>query len=232
MERAELITSDMEMITELISRMYVEHRARTRRIPGTGPDATTQAAVAGPLRAGVIRLCGVEYETDTADTDGHPIGLVALEGSGEVIAGGQQDQFTRGEVVMTLPDRPYAARMRGGSAALLQLPWSVAGQVAEAHTGLRGASLRFESMAPVSAAAAARWARTVAFACRQLIDSRVREISSLLTQEMTRLAAAVLLETFPNTAMTLDYAPAPGWVPPANVRRAVRVHRRAGRPAD
>lgn len=38
--------------------------------------------------------------------------------------------------------------------------------------------------------------------------------------EMTRLAAAALLETFPNTTMTVSYLPGPGWVPPATVRRA------------
>ena len=46
------------------------------------------------------------------------------------------------------------------------------------------------------------------------------EISPILVQEMTRLAAAALLETFPNTAITAAYIPGPGRVPPATVRRA------------
>lgn len=37
---------------------------------------------------------------------------------------------------------------------------------------------------------------------------------------MTRLAAAAMLETFPNTTMTLGYVRGPAWVPPAAVRRA------------
>jgi len=30
--------------------------------------------------------------------------------------------------------------------------------------------------------------------------------------ELTRLAAATMLETFPNTTMTLSHMPGPGWV--------------------
>lgn len=37
---------------------------------------------------------------------------------------------------------------------------------------------------------------------------------------MTRLAAAALLETFPNTTMTVAYTRGAGWAPPAAVRRA------------
>jgi AraC-like DNA-binding protein len=220
-ERADLVTRDMDVITDLLSRLYAQHRARTRRIPEATPDAATQAAVAGSLQAGLVRIDGVEYETDAADTDGRPMGLVAIEGRGEMTVGREQHRFTRGEVFLALPDRPFACRMHGLAASLLQIPWSVAGQVAEAHTGLPAADLRFTSMAPVSPTAAAMWARTVAFGCQQLIDSRLTEISPLVAQEMTHLTAAAMLETFPNTAMTLGYIRGTGWVPPAAVRRAV-----------
>lgn len=221
-ERAELVTRDMEMITALISRMFAEHRARSRRIPGATPEAVIEGAVAGVLRAGVTHMAGVEYWTDAADTGGHPMGLVAFSGSGEVIVGRDQHRFTgSSEAFMAPADRPYAARIRGVSAAWLQIPWSAVAQVAETHTGLPAADLRFESIEPASKAAGAGWARTVAFGCQQLISSRATEISPLIAQEMTWLTAAAMLETFPNTAMTVDYARGPGWVPPAAVRRAV-----------
>jgi hypothetical protein len=38
-----------------------------------------------------------------------------------------------------------------------------------------------------------------------------------MAQELTRLAAAAMLQTFPNTTMTAFYLRAPGWVPPAAV---------------
>ena len=96
----------------------------------------------------------------------------------------------------------------------------MAGDLAEEHTGLPAADLRFESVAAVPASARALWSRTVAFICGQLVGSGITEISPILVQEMTRQAAAALLEIFPNTAMTAAYIPGPGRVPPATVRRA------------
>ena len=67
----------------------------------------------------------------------------------------------------------------------------------EARQGLPAADLRFESMPPVSAARQAAWARTSGFICHELVSSGITEVSPLMAQEMTRLAAAGLLETFP-----------------------------------
>ena len=39
-EPAESVTRDMEVITELLSRMYAEHRALTRPVVGAGLDAS------------------------------------------------------------------------------------------------------------------------------------------------------------------------------------------------
>lgn len=39
--------------------------------------------------------------------------------------------------------------------------------------------------------------------------------------ELTRLAAAAFLDTFPNTTITAGYVAGPGWVPPIAVHRAV-----------
>lgn len=72
---------------------------------------------------------------------------------------------------------------------------------------------------------------SVAFICHQLIDSGITQISPLLAQSMTRLAAAVLLATFPNTTMTASYLRGPGQVTPAAVRRAAEfIEACAGQP--
>ncbi len=51
-----------------------------------------------------------------------------------------------------------------------------------------------------------------------------------MAQEMTRLAAAALLETFPNTTMTVAYTAGPAWVSPAAARRAVAFDAHADQP--
>jgi transcriptional regulator GlxA family with amidase domain len=94
------------------------------------------------------------------------------------------------------------------------------GELAEELTGLPAADLRFEAMTPVSAAARTMLSQTVAFVHRQLLSPGITEVGTLLVPTMTRLAAAALLETFPNTAMTASYIRGPARVAPAAVRRA------------
>jgi hypothetical protein len=46
-EHAELLTRDMEVITELLSRTHAEHQALTRPIAGADPDPHIRGAAAG-----------------------------------------------------------------------------------------------------------------------------------------------------------------------------------------
>jgi AraC-like DNA-binding protein len=115
---------------------------------------------------------------------------------------------------------PSTALQYDAGFALLRVPWPVTRALAEERTSLPGADLRFESMAPVSAERQAMWASTAKFVCAELVTSGSTAISPLLAHELTRMAATVMLETFPNTAMNALYVAGPGWAPPAAVRRA------------
>jgi AraC-like DNA-binding protein len=117
-------------------------------------------------------------------------------------------------------DLTSAALLRDSGFALLRVPWPVVRSLAEERTSLPATDLRFEAIAPVSAERQAMWASTAKFVCAQLVTSGSTEISPLMAHELTRMAATVMLETFPNTAMTALYVPGPGWVPPDAVRRA------------
>jgi AraC-like DNA-binding protein len=115
--------------------------------------------------------------------------------------------------------------------AMVQVPWAAAGRLAEELTGLPAADLRFESMTPVSAARQDTWNRTARYICGELVSSGATEVSPLVAGEMMRLAAAALLETFPNTTMTVAYTPGPEWVPPAALHRAATfIDAHAGQP--
>ena len=219
-ERAELVTRDMDEIAVMIGQLYAEHQARFSFASPASVQAGNRSATAGPLLAGRMHWHGVDYQVADAHSGGHLLGVVAVSGSGTLTTARQQMSFTSGDVFLDPPVDPYAADLHECTFAVLQVPWSAASGVAEENTGLPADSLRFESMTPVSASAAAVWTQTVAFGCRQLIDSGASGISSLVAQEMTRLTAAALLETFPNTTMTVPYVQGPGWVPPAAVRRA------------
>ena len=109
--------------------------------------------------------------------------------------------------------------------ALVRISPQTLTALAEEYTGLPPGSMRIESMAPVSRAARARWSRTSAFICCQLLDSPSAGISSIVAKEMTRLAAATVLDVFPSTAMTAAHTPGPSRVPPATARRAAAFSR-------
>ena len=218
-QRAEMTTRDMDVIAELIDRQYVEHRATFRCTDPSRVDAGARSVIADPLEAAVVRYRGFSYHAQVRPPDDF-LALVTLSGTGTLATAREQVHFTTGDVLLDPIDLPYSAVMHDCAFALLRVPGPVAGDLAEEHTELPAADLRFESVAPVSASARALWSRTVAFICGQLVGSEITEISPILVQEMTRLAAAALLETFPNTAMTAAYIPGPGRVPPATVRRA------------
>ena len=218
-QRAEMTTRDMDVIAELINRQYVEHRATFRCTDPSRVDAGTRSVIADPLEAAVVRYRGFYYHARVRPPDDF-FALVTLSGTGTLATAREQVHFTTGDVLLDPVDLPFSADMHDCTFALLRVPRPVAGDLAEEHTGLPAADLRFESVAPVSASARASWSRTVAFVWGQLTGSGIAEISPILVQELTRLAAAALLETFPNTAITAAYSPGSEWVPPATVRRA------------
>jgi AraC-like DNA-binding protein len=185
---------------------------------------------AGPLDAALVRLRGFRYQADISPPDA-VLALVLLGGTGTMAFGPDQVSLTRGDVMLDATDRQHTADMHDSVAALVRVPRPVAAELAEEQTGLPGTGLRFESITPVSAAAGAQWARMALFICRQLITSGITEISPLVAHNMTRLAAATMLEAFPNTTMTASYIPGPGQVAPSAVRRAAAfMYAHAGRP--
>ncbi|MFY9932324.1 MAG: AraC family transcriptional regulator [Streptosporangiaceae bacterium] len=229
-QRVEMSTRDMDVIADLINRLYVEHQARFRCLDPDQVDAGARAATAGLLEAAVLRYRGFDYHATVSPPDDF-FALVTLTGTGTLTVAREQVRFTRGDVLLDSADQPYSADMHDCSFALLRVPRPVTEDLAEEHTGLPAADLRFESIAPVSASARALWSHTAAFICRQLLSSGITETSPIMASEMTQLAAAALLETFPNTTMTAAYIPGPGRVPPATVRRAAAfIDDHAGQP--
>lgn len=55
MQRVEITTQDMDVIADLISQQYVEHRAKFRCADPARVDASAQSVTAGLLKAGVVR---------------------------------------------------------------------------------------------------------------------------------------------------------------------------------
>jgi AraC-like DNA-binding protein len=219
-ERAGLVSRDMDAIVAMVREQYADHRPQFRYTDPARARASLRTATAGPLTTGRMCWQGIEYRVSDAHADGRLLGVVAAGGSGKVSLGRDELHFTRGDVFLDPPFQRYSAVLRDCGFEVVQIPWSAAAEVAAEHTGLPAASLRFESMSPVSGQAAVRWSQTVTFCSQQLLNTGTTEVSPILVQELTRMTAAVLLGAFPNTIMTSSYLPGPGWVPSSAARHA------------
>src|SRR5690349_6977817 len=230
-ERAGLVSREMDAIVTLIREQYADHRPQFRYTDPAGAGAGLRTAAAGPLATGRMCWQGVEYRVADAHADGRLLGVVAGGGTGKVSLGRDELHFTGGDVFLDPPFQHYSAVLRDCEFEVAQIPWSAAAEVAAEHTGLPAASLRFESMSPVSGRAAVQWSQTVTFCSQQLLNTDTAQISPILVQELTRMIAVVLLEAFPNTIMTSAYLPGPGWAPSSAARRAAEfIETHAGQP--
>jgi len=218
-ERTELVTTDMNLLADLLGRLYVEHAALFRCDDPARVDGEVRSATVNGLKAGLLRYGGFDYDAVLEPADALTA-VTVTHGSGRVAAAGDEHCWARGGAFMVPCGLPSTALQYDAGFALLSVPWPVARSLAEERTSLPAADLWFEGMAPVSAERQAMWASTAKFVCAQLVASGTTGISPPMANELTRMAATVMLETFPNTAMTSLYVAGPGWAPPAAVRRA------------
>ena len=218
--RSELRTTDMDQLASLFRERYVDHAAAFSCADPAAVRGQMRTATADGLTAGGIGQDGFEY-TAHAEPAPAPTAVTVLRGAVSVTTRAQEQSFTAGDVVMLPTHLPcVGATTTGIRYVTLQVSWARVHALAEEGAGVPAGSLRFESAAPVSAALGRAYASTAAFIYDQLLVSETREVHPLLVDTMTGLAAAAMLETFPNTTMTAPQLPGPGWVPPASVHGA------------
>jgi len=217
-QRVEMDTDDLD-VSATIGHLYARHRPRVRRLARARVDGGLRAAAAGPLNAGLVRMVGLEYQAQADPVDWL---LTAAVSAGTVgaTAGREQAIVARGGALLFPLGAQFTVTGRSAAAVALRIPLGAAADLAEENTGLPAADLRFESMGPVSAAVGGLFTQTATFICGELVTSGITEVSPLVTQEMTRLAAAAILAAFPNTTMTIPYLRSPGRVPSAAARLA------------
>jgi AraC-like DNA-binding protein len=218
-QRAELVTQDIDLLADLVSQLYVEHTPSFSCPDQDLVDGVLRSGTAGGLNASLSRYGGFAYSAEVSPTT-PPVACVYLRGSGVMATAREELRATGGDVFMMPAHLSSTAALDDVDAIAVRIPWAAADELAGASTGLPAGNLRFEAMAPVSPAAGRLFARTADLIYGQLVTMAATEIPALLVQEMTRMTAAAFLETFPNTAMTADYLQGPGWVPPASVHWA------------
>jgi AraC-like DNA-binding protein len=231
-ERSEVATREMDVMAALINRHYVEHKAWFRCLRPSRIDAGIRLAVAGPLEASIGRYRGFEYYAQASGPEDY-LAVVVLSGEAVFVRSKEQLHFARGDAFLLPSGEPFEADMRDFAYSVVRIPRQFLADFAHEQLGLPAGSTRIESIAPLSRTAGARWSRTAAFICAQLLDNQDPAISPILAQEMARMATATVLDVFPTTATTAAYTPDPSWAPTATVRRATAfIHANAGQPVS
>jgi AraC-like DNA-binding protein len=109
--------------------------------------------------------------------------------------------------------------IRGGIHDQVVIDPRLPGQIAATEPGSQQL-VRFIGYEPVSPRAAQTWRLAYAYIRGSVLGLPETPGHQLIASMATRHLVAVALAVFPNTTMTAGYLPGPGWVPPANVRRA------------
>lgn len=215
-----MFVRDMDVLAVLFRSMFVEHVPAFRCPDPALVYGVVRSGAAGGLQASLNRYGGFTYSARISPASAL-MACVYFKATGAAIATAREElSITAGSVHMMPTRLPATGTTDSNDALVLQVPWAAARALAEETFGLPAARLRFEAMAPVSAAVARVFTTTAEFIYGQLVTSGAAEIHPIIVPELTRMAAAAFLATFPNTTMTLHYLPGMGWAEPAAVRRA------------
>jgi AraC-like DNA-binding protein len=229
-QRAELVTRDVDVLAELVREVYFDHAASVRWVDPDQVSGVLCTATVGALTAGLVDWAGLEY-TSEEEAPGCLTTVAVRRGRTGLVTRQARGQFGAGDVFMVPPTDFSVATNRNARYATVQLPAAVTDSLARELTGIPAGQLRFEAMTPVSATAGRAFTGLALMIQAQLVTSGATAVYPLVAQELTRLAAASMLETFPNTTMTFGERSGLNWVAPAAVWRAVAfIEEHAGEP--
>jgi AraC-like DNA-binding protein len=174
-------------------------------------------------RVGPVTIDRTVFDVDL-DADVGPVDTLVF---GQVTAGAVGFRTDRGEhwhrdgvYLSDQPGRPRTSMIRGGTHDQVIIDPVLPCQIANAEPGRTGQPVRFTGYEPISPRAARAWQDAYAYVRGHVLSSPGSADHELIAANAAHLLAAVTLTVFPNTAMTADYLPGPGWVPPADVHRA------------
>jgi AraC-like DNA-binding protein len=216
-QRSVFSSRDPEETTEFFRQVYVGNRTSFRHVAPKGGFAA-QFAGSSTLRAD--RLSGALGMDITADALGYVLFGQLQHGRWTLRSGDHEMRLGPGDNVLYPVVAPFRLEAQDFDFRVVSLPVGRVGALAAEYTGIDPADLRFDSMSAVSPAMARHFSHTLALLQRELTEPDSAAANPLVAEQLIQTAAALTLTVFPNTAMTAGQLPAPGYVPPAAVRRA------------
>ena len=215
--RNEFSTRNSDVAVDFLRRVYIDNQPRfavdVRDSEFAIRSAATPSIAVDTLRA----TMNFGIETDSFD---YLLVLMQTSGRLDVTHRGDLCRAHAGDTYLFPPGAPLTIRWHDPEICALRFPLARIGAIAADLTGIDSADLRFEAMQPLSASSNASMRRILGFVGRELLQPESAMSSPLVADQMSRLAAATVLSTFPNSTMTRDYQPGVGRIPPAVLRRA------------
>jgi AraC-like DNA-binding protein len=210
---------DPELAVSVINEAYGFERPMTISGDTTGFRCTLWHATAGEIGAGRVR------HTMSANAviapPGYFLTTTLREGRfDDLEVADERTRAGRGDTIMASQESQVRATWRDIGVQTLGLPLAVIERVARERTGARD-RVRFESVLPISPAAAQRWQRLTSFVHQEL--SRPESIleASLVQAQVAELIAGTALVSFANSAMADAGSAGHAFAAPASIRRAV-----------
>jgi AraC-like DNA-binding protein len=214
---AEMVTKDLAVAEELLSRDYVDYRSHQIR---HREDFVFRAQSASVDGCGVDRVRNWANLTGTVDALGEVAALVVTAGRYAIREDDDYRPVAPGTAVLLPTGTPVPIRWDRVDVRMVRFPIAAVTRAA-GRLGVDPVDFRFAATAPLSAVHNRHWLSTVEYLERAFDGPEPAIAYPLLRASMLQTLAAVALAVFPNTTMNVDYAAGPGRTAPAAIRRAI-----------
>jgi AraC-like DNA-binding protein len=161
----------------------------------------------------------LDLDADVGPADKLVFGQVS-SGAVGFRAEGAERWYRNGVYLAAQSGHARVSMIRGGIHGQVVIDPGMFGQIADVEPGQTWPPVRFTGYEPVSPQAAQTWRHTYAYVRGTVLGLPDTADCRLIAASAARHLAVVALAVFPNKGMAAGYQPGPGWVPPANVRRA------------
>ncbi|GAA0622559.1 hypothetical protein GCM10010174_46920 [Kutzneria viridogrisea] len=212
-------STDLDEIQEFLSAEYTQVRLKTR-----SEERLQYQLVQNPL--GPISLDLADWRLGL-DMVGNPLGHIGLAGleSGTIARGGAeggQDGYGPGKVFLwARPDRPWDIRIGQARFSYTVLDPALLSQVAATAPGRTEAPVRLTGYRPISPVAGQHLLRTITYLRDHVSTDPAIRGAPLIASTAPQLLAAMVLATFPHTALTDPTIEDRHDAHPATLRRAM-----------
>ncbi|MEA5362627.1 helix-turn-helix transcriptional regulator [Amycolatopsis sp., V23-08] len=217
-QRFQFATTDPDEAQDFIDRMYRAQPPKAGRLARVSPVSISQVSAGGLSYVDFTMPPDLTLHLDGTDE----VSVTTLiTGGTEAELGKHTERYVPGDAFLgSFPHGDYQVRCLDFRATILTVPAHALAEAAGILPGRPPPELRFDTLRPVSPAAAALWKRTATYA-HDMLENELAAASPLIMGSAARHLAATILEVFPGTVRTDPLGPGSRDARPETLRRAI-----------